>query len=214
MFNSLQRICLLLLVTSLMGCAARVVPDTPDKISSAKLDENTGILVGSFTRLPDREEHVSHAVFFQREGGEENEYEIMSFHGNDVLGLYPKDDFVEQSRKGLLFAFMLPAGKYHFVSYSLESGAGHWKPTRPFSVPFTVEAQKVNYVGDIQLDVREGTDMFGLRTAKGGTFHFINAKEQDMPLLKKKYPDIQWNNLVTTVPNSSREYSDQAVASE
>ena len=213
MFKTIQRICLLILVTVLAGCAARVVPDAPDDVSSEKLNGETGVLVGSFTRLPDRQEHVSHAVYFQREG-EQREYQIMSFHGTDVLGLYPKDDFENKNRKGLLFAFVLPAGDYHFVSYSLESGEGHWKPTSPFSVPFKVQAGKVNYVGDIQLDVHEGTDMFGMRTAKGGTFHFINAKNKDMPMLKAKYPDLPWQETVTTVPDSAREYPKQAVASE
>lgn len=213
MFKPIQRICLLVLITVMAGCAARVAPDTPDDIKATRLDDKTGILVGSFTRLQNRQEHVSHTVYFQQEG-QSREYQIMSFHGNDVLGLYPKDDFEDDKRKGVLFAFVLPAGAYHFVSYSLESGEGHWQPTRPFSVPFKVEAGKVNYVGDIQLSVREGEGLFGMRAAKGGTFHFINSKDKDIPLLQNKYPDIPWDNVMVTVPDSSREYPQQAVASD
>lgn len=214
MLKLLNRICTAALIMTLAGCATTITPNSPDDLKAERLNDQTGILVGSFTRLPERQEHVSHTLYFQQEEIEQRPYEIMSFHGNDVLGLYPRDDFQEQDRKGLLFAFALPAGNYHFVSYSLESGEGHWRPTQPFSVPFTVEPGKVNYVGDIQLVVHEGQDIFGMTTARGGTFHFMNARKKDLPLLKAKYPDIPWNNLVTTVPNSARKHPGQSVAVE
>jgi hypothetical protein len=214
MLKPLIRICIAATVVVMAGCATQIVPNAPDEVSAAKLDSKTGVLVGSFSRITERQEHVSHAIYFQHENPDYLPYEIRSFHGNDMLGLHPEDDFHESDREGLLFAFVLPAGNYHFVSYALESGEGHWRPTKPFSVPFKVEAGKVNYVGDIHLVVNEGKDIFGMTTAKGGKFHFINAKNKDIPILKNKYPDIPWADLAITVPNHAREYPKHSIASE
>ncbi len=214
MVNLIRVFCSVIIFLVLSGCMGNVRPDSPKHVKTEKLNDHTGVLVGSFTRIPGQQEHVSHSVFFQQEG-QEQLYKISSFHGNDVLGLYPSDDFTQSDRQGILFAFVLPAGDYHFVTYSLESEQGHWKPKKPFSVPFKVEAGRVNYLGDIRIDVHEGKDPYGATIAQGGTFSFINEKTRDMPLLQGKYTNLVWKgDVVATIPTSARENPDHSIASD
>lgn len=82
----------------------------------------------------------------------------------------------------LIDFFNIPAGEYEIYSWrslktTLSSG---WreKPKNEFSIPFSVEAGKVNYLGQILLD-------------NDYSISFQDMKERDIPVLHVSYPSTQ-----------------------
>ena len=93
-----------------------------------------------------------------------------SVFGNDT-----NYDFVDPSRKekGFHFCVALPAGNYEFHAFDFYNfaggGSGYSLPEKSqFSLPFTVAAGEVAYVGRLKLTTTTGKNIFGITLAAPG----------------------------------------------
>lgn len=89
--------------------------------------------------------------------------------------------FSGKGRDGYIIALALPAKEYEITKWSQTYDAGfnkRWEESEnEFSIPFTIEAGVLNYIGQISLD--------------NYTFHFHNEKERDLNSLFQKYPFLK-----------------------
>lgn len=118
-------------------------------------------------------------------------------------------DFRGRRFSGNVFAMVVPAGTYEYYSYSLfkNNGLAHvtWYPKSEFSIPFRVEENKINYVGEIVVHPQVGKNLLGLAATSWGIWSMGEALERDLPLLKARYPDQDWESLITVLPARSEQ---------
>lgn len=193
----------LLLILMVSGCATNSL--TPKPVTKANLSENQGILVGSFSRDPERADYHSQTFLFKNASTGEL-YDIKSQTKFDPLKGRTTDDFETDDSDGGVFVYSLPAGKYIFYNFRLFMDAGQfsksWNSKKPYAIPFTVQPNKVNYVGEIKLSQHTGKNFFGMSVLAGGIWLVSDQSKRDITIFSEKYPNIPVENLTKIIPNS------------
>jgi hypothetical protein len=192
----------LLFIFLISGCATNSL--TPKPVTKANLNESRGILVGSFSRDPERADYHSQTFFFKNASTGER-YTIKSQTKFNLLKGRTTDDFETEDSEGGVFVFSLPAGKYIFYDFYLFLEAGQfsksWRPKEPFAIPFIVQPSKVNYVGEFKLSQHTGKNFFGMSVLAGGVWLVSDQNQRDISIFSEKYPDIPIENLTKTIPS-------------
>ncbi|OUS27393.1 hypothetical protein A9Q99_15465 [Gammaproteobacteria bacterium 45_16_T64] len=118
-------------------------------------------------------------------------------------------DFSNKQYSGNMFAMVVPAGSYEYYSYSLFKNHGMsystWTPKTEFSLPFKVEENKINYIGEIAAHTGTGENAFGMSITSSGTWSVGDAIHRDLSLLKKHYPNVEWGTLIPSIPKHSNQ---------
>lgn len=92
------------------------------------------------------------------------------------------DDLRERGKVvGRFFEVTLPPGRYEFYDVSmlamgLFGASREWSARTPFSLPFTIQAGRTHYIGDVRAYPARG----------GGCFTFTDREAQARPLLAKR----------------------------
>lgn len=95
--------------------------------------------------------------------------------------------FDEGGRTGAMNYRALPAGEWEAFSWGVSNGASSFvNPTAPFSIRFTVVPGRTTYIGNFHF---KPTSTF-LRHVKAVNVSHRAMFEQDLPLLRKKFPDL------------------------
>ena len=114
-------------------------------------------------------------VFREKEGGA-----IGILYNSPTAIKFDKDG------TGFIETLVLPAGRYEIFKWDLFFNLGtiYWyeHSAHDFSIPFTVEPGKINYLGEITLDKYD--------------FRFSDARERDFGFLYEIYPNFR--NVATT----------------
>lgn len=174
-------------VLTLTGCATTGPYQITAERPRSSFPTEYGVIAGAFT-TPDRWRLGRTA--FVRNVETRKDYRIsqsFAFHAGD---------FDHPDRKGVVFAFAVPPGRYEFYNYLIYSTNGayetRWYSKEDFSVPFDVTPGAVVYLGDIQFVPNTGKNVLGMSVADGGFFRLMDEFDHDLPQLRAKYPDIDW----------------------
>ncbi|MEL6978757.1 MAG: hypothetical protein AAGM38_08785 [Pseudomonadota bacterium] len=112
-----------------------------------------------------------------------------------TLGLANSDDF----EMGSVYTHSLPAGDYRITNFRVYYNNGSvektWYGRAEFSIPFQVNEQGRHYIGEWRCLPRKAENIFGMSIASGCTFAVSDEFERDAPLLKAKFPSIDWSQL-------------------
>lgn len=116
------------------------------------------------------------------------------------LSIYPGMDIAndgdpelyERKRSiGKFFEIVLPAGRYEFfdfwmVAIGLGGATTEYRPKEPFSIPFTIEAGTVNYIGEFRTYPMVGRGIFGGLARSGGYFVVRDQEARDTRMFLKR----------------------------
>jgi hypothetical protein len=191
----------LLLCLGLAACANKLLK--PDGVSGSSLTPTNGVLVGSFARSPDGPVYYSQTFYFKNA----KTGEVREIKSQPTFNLYTgktPDDFNTPGSAGAVFVFSLPAGAYTFHNFRLYQANGsfqqNWTSKEDYSIPFEIQANTVNYVGEIKLEGLKGRNFFGMAVPAGGVWLVSDQLDRDMDILKKTRADIPASNTVSIIP--------------
>jgi len=168
---------------------------------TTKVSPKNGVIVASVTKSG----RSSDAWFYYKKSGTNDEKRM------DAVGLVmikAPDDFPnEKNKTGRLLAFEAPAGNYDLTRWEIyiyTTGPGYIKPKKIEPLPFSVKAGQVTYLGNLHIDTLSGKNIFGLPIPVGGVATIRNKKNIDLPLLKKKYPNLSHLPVTVSVPKVTK----------
>lgn len=185
----------------LVGCANKLLG--PEAVSKTTLSDTTGLLIGSFARNPEeRSFYMQSFVFRNKATGEV--HRIASQQSFNIFNGKTSDDFETETSEGGLFVFALPAGEYEFYNFSLYDAHGYGSTTffskEDYSIPFHVEANAANYVGEIRLEQVMGKNFFGLSVHAGGFWILSDERKRDLALMKEQHPEVPLQWVLDAIP--------------
>ncbi len=109
---------------------------------------------------------------------------------------------------GYVQATVVPAGNYEFWYRSIYCGTTNYY-AHDFLVPFTVEAGKANYLGEVRYLHQFGRSPLGNARYEGSLLRVVDELERDLPLLHDQYPflrdletvrtEVDWSRLLVPV---------------
>ena len=195
------RLLLLLAVCFVTGCATNAL--TPKAVSKEDLNENNGILIGSFSRDPSAPKYYSQTFRFKNVVSGEI-HNITSQPTFNMFSGKTPDDFQTPDSNGGIFIFSLPAGKYTFYNFRLYQSNGYvnenWSSREAYSIPFEVNANAVNYIGEIKLLPDVGKNFFGVSVNTGGSWVISDQTERDTKFILLKHPFISMDKAINIIP--------------
>lgn len=114
-----------------------------------------------------------------------------------TLDTSKKNDFKDNKvSRGGVFVFSLPKGSYEFNKWLVFNGGADITPRNPKRAVFNVEPGSVTYLGNLNMNLVDGENFFGMTLVFGGIPEVRDMFERDIPLAKANYPFL--NNLDVT----------------
>lgn len=152
----------------------------------------TGLVVGSATS-PDGKLIPNFAGFYfqNADGSETGRIDVRTFN----FGLYRDTESDLPNVHGHLFAIALPPGTYEIVSWQISSGNVTISPRNLSPLTFVVEPDTTKYIGDLNLDILTGKNIFGMTILAGAVANVRDEHERDLPLLKYKFPRLKHSDV-------------------
>jgi hypothetical protein len=197
----LRKTLLVFIAALASGCASNLLK--PEGVSQHSLNQDNGILIGSFARNPDARAYYSQTFYFRNVRTNER-HEIKSQQTFNLLNGKTRDDFDTETSAGGVFAFSLPAGQYVFQNFRLYQSNGmfsqNWSSKQDYAIPFEIRANMTNYVGEIKLDPMTGKNVFGMSVQAGGVWLISDQQARDLELLRTLRPEIPLTNVVSVIP--------------
>lgn len=119
------------------------------------------------------------------------ESEFDNGHGSIRLvtsNLFTKEqtDIDTPEESGNVFTLLLSPGDYEFYSFSAKRANRSWRPTQPFSIPFTVNAKQTSYVGHLRAQETHGRNFFNMPMEAGVFFYFEDQLEADVKIARER----------------------------
>lgn len=187
-------LCLLFIL--LTGCAVSNV----DRDFSLENNPDQGVVIASvsFDRAGSRN---FQAMFYLDEGipgapVPARRLEALPEHVTIRIGSQFKDSY------GQVLAISLPAGRHTISSWRLVRSAGYiLSPSQKMApLEFHVEAGKVQYIGNLHLNLAEGKNMLGFRIVTDASPEIRDRQDRDLPIIKKKYPQFADRTEIRLLP--------------
>jgi hypothetical protein len=191
-----RRLLLLATASLLTGCVpaliARVSLDskieTPDR----------GNLVGSIGCI-DLPAYHHHEVDFRSKDQQIKGWIIFLTNSGDVRSQL---DWDEPNWKGIAFNIALPPGEYEFFRLRFgDRGLGFVSPP-PFSLPFQIKRGEILYMGRIECyySLYKPYPRSDRYVPSDPYFVISDQTNGDMPVIRKKFPDLEGHSLRIDVP--------------
>ena len=100
------------------------------------------------------------------------------------------------------FEIIVPTGRYEI--FDVETEIEHQKcySARPFSLPLSVEAGVINYVGEFHAYPLKGKNLLGWTVPAGGYFVIRDRLERDLAVLEKRRGTPVALPVTNSVPNA------------
>lgn len=198
----LKKLLLGFVVLTMAGCASQLLK--PDQLSKDQLTGNNGALVGSFSRNPNGPPYYSQTFMF-RNVDTNKIYRIHSQQEFNIFSGKTPDEFKTENNSGSTFVFQLPAGKYILYNFSLYRPYGvayfYYSSKTDFAIPFVVQPNKVNYLGELKLE-STGKNFLGMSMPAGGIWIISNQIERDISLIKATMPNLPLESVVSVIPKT------------
>lgn len=170
------------LTTLLLGCGPAANEVQPDK--ALKLGSHGAIAVSLTSRgIPFL--HALDFYYVAEKGGEEQRINAYSTSSDGYWS-----DYYQDIDKGRLAILELPPGNYRFNSWN--AGAGgvggtrSISPVEPVSVPFSVAAGKVTYLGNLHLRSQDVDDVVSSHAKSQHQLLVRDKSAQDLPVIKQR----------------------------
>lgn len=203
---TLNRIILSMLFLIMLGCAStqgvkNIAPEIPKDYSGP----DAGYLIVSLGASP-KTHYTTYTLFFRPK------HENMSgnvYYRQEGNIFFPRSerDFDDPNGNGIVYVHRMPAGEYTVVNFRIWQNSGrvqrHFYPKEPFSIPFVIEPGVATYIGEFLADGITGKNFIGMNVPAGAIFKIANKQDRDIPVAKKKYPEIQ--NIKVAIPASDIE---------
>ncbi len=123
------------------------------------------------------------------------------FWVNDDAVAAPAADFKSGSEHGGIATLKLKPGRYEFYSFGVSAPGVGYTPRVAFSVPITIEAGKVAYLGQYLTLGLPKEGLFGGEVLGAPYFVVSNQQQRDLPLAAKRKPELAGLPVVTQVPD-------------
>ncbi|WP_354623855.1 hypothetical protein [Psychromonas sp. MME2] len=194
-----------MLMLTLVGCAGK--PPMPTTLANADISGSTGLITGTITRNPLQPAYTAYGLYIRNIETEEN-HKIYTDLTGDFVDFHNLPTNNDSRVTGSSFALLLPEGKYeiyNFNLYELEpSGASTtYFAESDFSVPFQVSGGEKFYLGEFRLIANTFMfEWFGVEkeVLSGGTWYIYDFFERDIDMMKKKFPDVDWQKTKKEIP--------------
>jgi hypothetical protein len=85
----------------------------------------------------------------------------------------------------------MPPGNYEFFSYYFGNGNRQTVPAEEFSLPFSVEANSVHYMGNFHFQHRFHKNLFGMTVSTDANIGFTDEEQRDLELIFQRYPYLK-----------------------
>ncbi|MHC1727237.1 MAG: hypothetical protein AB9866_14725 [Syntrophobacteraceae bacterium] len=119
-------------------------------------------------------------------------------------------DFEDEAGPGVVKILQLPAGNYEFhmwdLFYNLGLSQGHQYPKKPFSIPFEVKSDTINYLGQITLknyslvfDDRAGRDI-DIAISRNPGMRSMPVFKQDLKQVKSPQAEVGRTDETVQMP--------------
>jgi len=174
-------------VLLLGGCAAKAPTLKPGHTPTP----GKGIVLGSVMRLG----YAADAWVYIQRKGQTDGFRLVA------LGMFKQDTPIGQydGNKGSLFTLELEPGEYEITNWALYyfiPGYNYFYyvvPESPEPIPFTVEADRISYIGSFEIGDHRDTP----------SGHIVNAAKRDLPLFHDKYRDLSELPIQHVVPDDA-----------
>lgn len=197
----LKNLLIVLTIFILAACASKNLK--PEPVTKDHLSGGNAVLIGSFSRNPSAPAYYSQTFFF-RNVETNKTHEIKSQQEFNIFSGKTPDEFNTAQNAGATFVFQLPAGKYLLYNFSLyrPTGVGYtyYSSKADFAIPFEVNPNKVNYLGELKLEGATGKSFFGRSVPAGGIWIISNQKERDIHILKTTMPGFPLEDVISVIP--------------
>lgn len=122
--------------------------------------------------------------------------EALAEHMTIRMGSQFKDSY------GQVLAISLPAGRHTISSWRLVRSAGYTLSPSEKMVPleFQVEAGKVQYIGNLHLNLAEGNNVLGLPVIADASPEIRDRQDRDLAIIRKKYPQFAGRTEIRLLP--------------
>lgn len=111
-----------------------------------------------------------------------------------TLSLFANDQHKwTESSIGAVRALQLPAGAYRLANFRIKEVVANrqWKARQDFSIPFTVTANEVTYLGEFLGTGVLGPSFLGVRAIEKPYFLVSDQRARDMPIAEKEQPEVR-----------------------
>ncbi len=172
----------ILLMATISGCSSKFtrISRGIDNVDFS----GKGLIVGSIQETTDGMLPSSTSFFIHsKEDGSS-----LTLATNNVFW-WQFDDFrdMENSRGGV-FAIALPPGDYYVHGWNISSGNSYMFPKHPRKAPFTVHENEVLYIGNLNMLIKTGHNIFGMELVASGFPFILDESVRDFVFLKWRYP--------------------------
>jgi hypothetical protein len=110
-----------------------------------------------------------------------------------------------EGSEGYVRALQLPAGTYRLANFELKEVIANrrWSARNDFSIPFTVTANEVTYLGEFLGTGVLGKPFLGVRAIEKPYFLVSDQRTRDMPIAEKQTPELQGLPVRSVAPMRS-----------
>lgn len=159
---------------------------------------DAGYAVASIAMEPDSYYlNVQHD--FRGSDGKNDSY--LFWINDDQAVLSPPADFRSAAEKGGVATVRMRPGQYELYSFGVKSPAKGYTPRFIYSIPFTVEAGKVTYLGQYLTLGHPEEGSFGTTILGEPYFVISNQQARDMAIAAKKTPALAGLPVTNSVPD-------------
>ena len=197
----LTRISSAILLLSLTACVS-MQKEVKDEQWTYTPNPTTGaVLVSIVEEAPNPEVKscLCPSIFYRDAGSKKNNGFLHPCEGMSCN--FQNGDFT--NAHGELYLLELPVGNYEFYNYSINISTGvsegEITAKNAFSMPFSVQAGKVKYVGEAKLKDVMGKNAFGMSVPAGEIPSVSDQHVRDFATAKKKFPKLPLEQVVIDV---------------
>lgn len=191
-------------IFSLLLITACAPMKTVETASLADVQDGGAFLVGMYVLNPNKQKYDVESFFFHNIETKES-YRIHTQNAMDPFTAKTKYQTLDANSIGVLFAFKLPAGKYKFDSFVLSEGQKQIRGYNSLDTEFEVVSGAPSYLGAFRNEVIMGKNFFGMSIPAGSILMISDKSERDLPIIKAKYPDLNWDEVVVVTPEPNVE---------
>ncbi|PWK18730.1 hypothetical protein [Xanthomarina spongicola] len=155
-----------------------------EKIMIRNAAPGNGYIIGTFTLIDEKPRYNGYGLLYKPEDKK------LGFF-DDSFGISISRGLPHQkveNKRVYLFIKEHKVGDYEFFNYILSTNLGYSqksiKSKKEFSIPFKVQEDSINYIGDFTF--------YPNGNENGNLFVIQDKFEQDLPKLKEKYPRKNW----------------------
>ncbi|MCX7551726.1 hypothetical protein [Xanthomarina sp. F2636L] len=146
--------------------------------------DGNGYIVGAITIINEKPKYSSYGFKFKPE-----DKDVTWLYNGDGLAILRSSPHLKiDNKKVYLFVLELKVGDYEFYDYNLVTNTGIGYAIKSsknkFNIPFKVEADAINYIGNIAF--------FPNYNINDTVILISDNFEEDLGLLKEKYPRKNW----------------------